>query len=214
MNHSIKYWSLILFIGTLWGFFEATLGGVLHALQIPIAGKVMAPIGFAILFWGYKNSLKPHHMVLVSLIAASLKFCDVFLFALPFLHVKIINPAQSIILQALCFAAATRFFRNFDQSLKGMLVTSLTIFTVSFLSSALLSYVAFDYTMGSLSVGLAATLFHLAIGSTLTFAGLTLMARVFTQGGLLNLNGVSLPTRATLSLLFIILTLVMRASFV
>ncbi len=98
----------LLFFGTIWGFLEATVGGLMHTAGIPLAGTVMSSIGFAILFVAMRSGLRPVLLVLVALVAASFKFFDVFLFSLPVVHHHIINPATAIASQGLAFALIFR----------------------------------------------------------------------------------------------------------
>ena len=83
-------------LGTLWGFLEATLGGALHMTYAPFTGTIMSSIGLTILFAGSRRGLKAHHLAYISLIAASFKFLDIWLFSLPLLDQKVINPATAI----------------------------------------------------------------------------------------------------------------------
>ena len=95
----------IILFGIFWGFIEATLGGLLHAIRFPMTGSIMAPIGFAILFMASRRKASGAQLVTISAIAASFKFFDIFLFGLSPFQLAIVNPAQAILLQGLSFTA-------------------------------------------------------------------------------------------------------------
>lgn len=94
----------IVLFGSLWGFFEATIGGVLHMARVPYTGTIMASLGFAILFAALRQGVGPVRLFAVSLIAASFKFLDPILFKVPWLDMTVVNPAVAITSQGLAFA--------------------------------------------------------------------------------------------------------------
>ena len=73
----------VLVFGSIWGFFEATLGGFLHLIIFPNKGAIMSSIGVAIMASALAIYGKPGLSVGIGVIAASFKLLDVIIFALP-----------------------------------------------------------------------------------------------------------------------------------
>ena len=176
-------WMTVLFIGSLWGFLEATLGGLLHLLPFPIAGRIMAPIGFALMFWGMKNGLKAHQLFCVSLIAASFKFFDFFLFHLPIFHISIVNPSQAIAMQGLCFAAVSSLFRKYEQSWQGTALTALPLYSVSWFLFAFNSSMVFQHKAGPSLANLSKSAEGLIVGTVLSAVVLSLSRVLLSRRG-------------------------------
>jgi len=103
-----RYIITIALFGSAWGFLEATLGGVIHAARVPFGGTIMASIGFVILYAALRGGLRPVHLAVVSLVAASFKFFDCWLFGLPAIDMHIVNPATAIACQGLAAAVIFR----------------------------------------------------------------------------------------------------------
>ncbi|MBA7641464.1 hypothetical protein ES703_49143 [subsurface metagenome] len=99
----------ILVFGSIWGFFEATLGGFLHMIIFPNKGAIMAGIGVAIMASALAIYKKPSMLPGIGIIAASFKLLDVWLFALPIASIHIINPAMAIIFESLAFSLVAVF---------------------------------------------------------------------------------------------------------
>ena len=102
----------ILVFGSIWGFFEATLGGFLHMIIFPNKGAIMAGIGVVIMSLALAIYRKPGMLPGIGIIAASFKLLDVWLFALPVASIHIINPAMAIIFESLAFSLVTAFLMN------------------------------------------------------------------------------------------------------
>lgn len=98
----------IILFGSIWGLFEATLGGVLHIARVPFTGTIMASIGFTIMFAALRGGLKPAHLFAVAGVAAAFKFVDGPLFSLPIFDRTIVNPAVAIASQGLACALILR----------------------------------------------------------------------------------------------------------
>jgi len=109
-NNLEKIVTVILF-GSLWGFLEATVGGLMHFAGWPLTGQVMTSIGAFVMFWGIKSGLGMAGIASISLIAASFKFIDAFLFPIPINHITIINPAQAILMNGVAFLLFARLNR-------------------------------------------------------------------------------------------------------
>jgi len=130
MNSKSSTLVSVVMIGSIWGFFEATLGGLLHFTHSPISGQIMGPIAFGLLFWGMKGGLKAQHLFAVSLVAASFKFFDAVLFSIPIFHMQIINPAQAIIMQGLSFVVVASIFKRTYKSAAIMVPVSMILFNL------------------------------------------------------------------------------------
>lgn len=96
----------VILFGSLWGLLEATLGGWLHALNLPYKGAIMANLGFTIMAAAVAVYKRPTLPVGLGLVAASFKLLDVLIFSLSPLARKVVNPAMAIILEAMAFQAA------------------------------------------------------------------------------------------------------------
>lgn len=99
----------ILVFGSMWGFWEATLGGFLHLIIFPNKGAIMAGIGVATMASALAIYKKPSMLPGIGIIAASFKLLDVWLFALPIASIHIINPAMAIIFESLAFSLVAVF---------------------------------------------------------------------------------------------------------
>lgn len=91
----------ILIFGSVWGFFEATLGGYLNAIIFPNKGAIMTAIGMGIMSSALAIYRKPGMLPAIGLVAASFKILDVWLFALSPASPRILNPAGAIFLESL-----------------------------------------------------------------------------------------------------------------
>ncbi|MFC2001487.1 hypothetical protein ACFLUZ_03155 [Chloroflexota bacterium] len=99
----------ILVFGSIWGFFEATLGGFLHMIIFPNKGAIMAGIGVATMASALAMYRKPAMLPGIGIVAASFKLLDIWLFALPVASIHIINPAMAIIFESLAFSLVAVF---------------------------------------------------------------------------------------------------------
>lgn len=102
----------ILVFGSIWGFFEATLGGFLHLIIFPNKGAIMGGIGVAIMASALAIYRKPGMLPGIGLVAALFKLLDVWIFSLAITSVHIINPAMAIIFESLAFGAVAVFLIN------------------------------------------------------------------------------------------------------
>lgn len=110
-----RHIATIALFGSIWGFMEATVGGLGHHLHIPLIGTFMTCIGYSILYGALRSGLKPAGLVAVALVAASFKFADSWLFGLPLTHILILNPANSIAMQGLAFALVFGIAKSDDR---------------------------------------------------------------------------------------------------
>jgi len=102
----------ILVFGSIWGFFEATLGGFLHMIIFPNKGAIMAGIGMAIMGSALAIYKKPSMLPGIGAVAAAFKLLSVVFFGWPPASIHIINPAMAIFLESLAFGIAATFLLN------------------------------------------------------------------------------------------------------
>lgn len=96
----------IIAFGSLWGALEATLGGMLHLVNFPYTGVIMANIGFTIMAAAVAVYKKPSILPGIAFIAASFKLLAVLLLSMSPFAQKVVNPAVAIILESLAFQVA------------------------------------------------------------------------------------------------------------
>ena len=102
----------ILIFGSIWGFFEATLGGLLNMIIFPNKGAIMGGIGMAIMGIALAIYRKPAMLPCIGIVAASFKLLNVWLLFVPISAVYIINPATAIFLESLAFSVVMVFVMN------------------------------------------------------------------------------------------------------
>ncbi len=102
----------ILVFGSLWGFFEATLGGFLNLIIFPNKGAIMSGIGAAIMASALAIYRKPAMLPGIGIVAASFKWFNAWLLFVPLNAVQVINPAMAIFLESLVFALVAAFLMN------------------------------------------------------------------------------------------------------
>lgn len=88
----------IAFWGGLWGLTEATLGHFLHLFAFPIGWLVWYPMAFGFMWTVYQQTGQPYSVLVTALVAASVKFADLFM---PIPVIYVVNPAVSILLEGL-----------------------------------------------------------------------------------------------------------------
>ena len=79
--------------GALWGVVEMSLGSVLHALNVPFLGTVIAGIGMVIALTGYSFVSRRGAVLIIGLVAALLKAFS--------LGGVILNPIVAIVIESL-----------------------------------------------------------------------------------------------------------------
>lgn len=99
----------ILVFGSIWGFFEATLGGFLNLILFPNKGAIMSGIGAAIMASGLAIYKKPVMLPGIGIVAALFKWLNSWLLFVPINAVQIINPAMAIFLESVAFCLVAIF---------------------------------------------------------------------------------------------------------
>ena len=116
MNNERKNWINILIgilvFGSIWGLFEATLGGFLNMIVFPNKGAIMSGIGVAVMGAALAIYRKPAMALSIGIVAASFKLLNVWLLFVPISAVYIVNPAMAIILESLAFAMVAALVMN------------------------------------------------------------------------------------------------------
>lgn len=107
--------SSVIFIGAAWGMVEATVGHVIHILSLGIGWMVWFPLAFFFLNSIYGLTKRTSCMLYSAIIAAGIKLID--LFYTPRLD-YVINPAVSIILEALTVFAVYQYMLRKDENVK------------------------------------------------------------------------------------------------
>ncbi len=99
----------ILVFGSIWGLFEAPLGGFLNLIIFPNKGAIMSGIGAAIMASALAIYRKPAMLPGIGIVAASFKWLNSWLLFVPINAVQIMNPAMAIILESLAFGLVAAF---------------------------------------------------------------------------------------------------------
>ena len=94
----MKKWKEVLFFGALWGLAEATLGFVLHVSAASIAGFLMFPVGFAIMWQARERTDSVYAPMQVAAVAAGIKLVNLFFAPM---WMTVFNPAAAILLEGL-----------------------------------------------------------------------------------------------------------------
>ncbi|MDO9591824.1 MAG: hypothetical protein CVU85_00795 [Firmicutes bacterium HGW-Firmicutes-10] len=113
-----KNLNIILFWGALWGITEATLGYVLHIFSIPLPGLpglLMFPVAFVFMHRVYDSTQEPISVVQIALVAACIKLTDLFFGGL--MTIYVINPALSLIIEALAVTLVFNFVKKNQRSI-------------------------------------------------------------------------------------------------
>jgi hypothetical protein len=107
----------ILVWGGLWGIFEATVGYLLHLLPFSVGWLVWYPVACFFMVNVYRKTGRVRDILYVGILAACIKLLNLFM---PVRVDRVINPAVSILLEALSMAIVAfglnRFFRSKKKS--------------------------------------------------------------------------------------------------
>lgn len=107
----------IIMLGSVWGTLEATLGALLHYLNFPLKGNIMASVGFFCLYLAVAGGRgnKIFICTTVGVVAAVVKLFDLFL---PMPAIFAIRPAVAILIEALAFSAAASVIAAVNRDVK------------------------------------------------------------------------------------------------
>lgn len=170
-----KKLSAIILLGVIWGFFEATFGGILHFFLFAFTGQIMSAIGFIILAQALKSRKGIGALLIIPIIAAAIKLSDLYFFPENF-H-AIIKPAISIMLQGLGFVVLTRFINIFDKS---PMKRFSGIYAVSCAAVLLpnLFFLSINAPLWDMQILFATLILKPVITAGVTFMGLELLSKV------------------------------------
>ena len=110
-----KCTSSVIIIGSAWGIVEATVGHFIHIFTLGIGWLLWFPIAFFFLNSVYRMTKKTSCMMYTAFLAAGIKMLD--LFYTPRID-YVINPAVSIILEALAVFAVYQFLMKYNHQVK------------------------------------------------------------------------------------------------
>jgi len=99
----------LLFWGIAWGVFESTAGFALHQLPMGMGAYIWFPAAFCMMNRVYQKTGQKRAVVMAALLAASIKLLNLLWAARPDV---VINPAVSIVLEALAMAVALSLFKK------------------------------------------------------------------------------------------------------
>lgn len=103
----------VLIWGGMWGIFEATVGYMLHLLPFSVGWLVWYPVACFFMLNVYRKTHHAEAVVLVGLLSACIKLMNLFL---PVRIDKVINPAISILFEAVAVAAVVYAIKNFFEN--------------------------------------------------------------------------------------------------
>ena len=119
----------ILTWGSLWGIFEATVGYILHLIPLSIGWLVWYPVSCFFMFGLYRKTKRTEAIVLVGLLSACIKLFNLFL---PGRIDRVLNPAVSIIFEAITMAAVFWMAKKYNKENKNtFLKKALIIFCMN-----------------------------------------------------------------------------------
>lgn len=121
----VRYLSIVLVWGAIWGIIEATIGNALHLLPFRVpTGSVLFPIGYFCMQKAFNETGDIKSMVLTAGTAAFVKLINLFSPVTPV--IKVINPASCVLLEGLAVAIVFTIYKykNSDIGLKQSLIMS------------------------------------------------------------------------------------------
>lgn len=112
----MRYLSIILVWGAIWGIIEATIGNALHLLPFRVpTGSVLFPIGYFCMQKSFNETKDIKSMFFTSGIAAAIKFVNLFSPITPV--IKVINPAACVLLEGLAVAVVFSIYKYKDSDI-------------------------------------------------------------------------------------------------
>ncbi len=108
--------------GGLWGVFELTAGYLLHLLPFSVGWLVWYPLACFFMMNVYRRTKRIEAVLLVGLLSAGIKMLNLFL---PVRVDRVINPAISIVFEAVTLAAVIYIMKGFSDKKKRAFRTKL-----------------------------------------------------------------------------------------
>ncbi|MFC1932197.1 hypothetical protein ACFLXU_01005 [Chloroflexota bacterium] len=134
---------MVVILGSIWGFLEATLGGFLHLAHFPYKGAIMGGIGMSIMATFIATHRRPSLVIGVAFVAALFKTLSALIYGQSIFAQFVVNPATAIILEGLAFGLVAYFlFNGFERSIKvragaGLLVGYISIISWGIVASTI-----------------------------------------------------------------------------
>ena len=132
----------ILVFGSVWGLVEATLGGALHFVHVPLylKGAIPGGIGMAIMATFVVMYRRPKLVFWIGVIAALFKPLSAMIYVEPIFGPSVVNPASAILLEALAFTlVVSLLFRGFESSIKTRIAAGISAGYLSAITYAILA---------------------------------------------------------------------------
>jgi hypothetical protein len=139
----------ILVFGSVWGLVEATLGGALHLIHVPLfyKGAIPGGIGMAIMATFVVMYRRPKLVFFIAVIAAMFKPLSALIYGQPVFAPFVVNPASAILLEGLAFTmVASLLFKGFESSIRMRIGTGVA---AGYLSAVLYAILASSLGMGN-----------------------------------------------------------------
>ncbi|MFC1904329.1 hypothetical protein ACFLXT_00975 [Chloroflexota bacterium] len=110
----------IIVFGSIWGFLEATLGGLFHFIHFPYKGAIMGGIAISIMAtFITMQKRNPGYVICLGFIAALFKPLDALILGAPLFAPFVINPAIAILSETLAFSlVASLLFKGSQSTIK------------------------------------------------------------------------------------------------
>lgn len=121
----MRYLSIILVWGAIWGIIEATIGNALHLLPFRVpTGSVLFPIGYFCMQKSFNETKDIRSMFFTAGVAASIKFVNLFSAITPV--IKVLNPAACVLFEGLAVVVVFTIYKykNSDIGFKQSLIMS------------------------------------------------------------------------------------------
>lgn len=137
----------IVLFGSVWGLLEATLGGFLHLIHFTYTGAIMGGIAISIMATFVVIYRRPRLVFGIGVIAALFKPLSAVIYGQPVFSPFVVNPASSILLEALAFSlVVSLLFKGFESSIKARIVAGIS---AGYLSAILYAVLASAVGMGN-----------------------------------------------------------------
>jgi hypothetical protein len=137
----------IVLFGSIWGLFEATVGGFLHLIHFAYKGAIMGGIGIAIMAAFVVTYRRPKLVFWIGVIAALFKPLSAVIYGQPIFAPFVVNPASAILLEALAFSlVVSLLFKGFESSIKARIAAGIS---AGYLSAILYAILASAIGMGN-----------------------------------------------------------------
>jgi len=137
----------IVLFGSIWGLFEATVGGFLHLIHFTYKGAIMGGIGISIMAAFVVTYRRPKLVFCIGVIAALFKPLSAVIYGQPIFAPFVVNPASAILLEALAFSlVVSLLFKGFESSIKARIAAGIS---AGYLSAILFAILASAIGMGN-----------------------------------------------------------------